>query len=276
VPRPFLPLAPILLLLALMAGCSSLSIGYGQAPRLLAWWVDDYLDLDRAQQAQADAALQQLHAWHRREELPHWQALLRQAQRDAQGGLDAAELRRLEERLDASLRRSLRQAAPLAQALLAGLAERQWQGLQRQLDEKLDEWREREADDPDGRQRARRYVRGLSNWLGDLTPAAEQEAHAQALGWPRSDAALWRERAARRALIVDGLRAWSRGEHEAGVELLMAASARVPQRLGPAEQAQRQRKLDSLSQVLALQPPAEPRRRWAKWLSDLESLQGES
>lgn len=74
-----------------------------------------------------------------------------------------------------------RQAAPLAQALLAGLAERQWQGLQRQLDEKLDEWREREADEPDGRQRARRYVRGLSNWLGDLTPAAEQEAHAQAL-----------------------------------------------------------------------------------------------
>ncbi|WP_326541996.1 DUF6279 family lipoprotein, partial [Pseudorhodoferax sp.] len=142
-PRPFLPLAPLLLLLALMAGCSSLSIGYGQAPRLLAWWVDDHLDLDRAQQAQADAALQQLHAWHRREELPHWQALLRQAQRDAQGGLDAPELRRLEEGLDASLRRSLRQAAPLAQALLAGLAERQWQGLQRQLDEKLDEWRER-------------------------------------------------------------------------------------------------------------------------------------
>ena len=28
--------------------------------------------------------------------------------------------------------------------------------------------------------------------------------------------------------------------------------------------------------VTAEQPPAEPRRRWAKWLSDLESLQGES
>ncbi|MDF3823260.1 hypothetical protein P3G55_25475, partial [Leptospira sp. 96542] len=66
----------ILALAALVTACSTLQFGYGQLPRLAAWQLDSYLDLDRAQSRQLDVALAELHAWHRREELPRVRAVL--------------------------------------------------------------------------------------------------------------------------------------------------------------------------------------------------------
>ena len=52
-------------------------------PLLSGLWMDSYLDLDSAQRARLKDQLRSWTAWHRREELPQWQALLRQ--------IDAAE-----------------------------------------------------------------------------------------------------------------------------------------------------------------------------------------
>jgi len=62
--------------LTLVSGCSALRIGYGTAPDLAYWWLDRYVDFDGAQTARVRDAIAQWFAWHRREQLPEYAALL--------------------------------------------------------------------------------------------------------------------------------------------------------------------------------------------------------
>ena len=124
------------LLLALgLAGCSGLTLAYNQLPLLGGLWIDSYLDLDGAQRARTKDKLQAWAAWHRREELPQWQALLRQARTALDHGtLTAEDLLALERGMRASLERCLQHAAPLAAPVLAELRPEQWLHLQKKLD----------------------------------------------------------------------------------------------------------------------------------------------
>lgn len=263
------------LALALLAGCSSLQFGYGQLPRLVGWWASDYIDFDREQRSQFDAAVRQLHDWHRREELVRWQALLAQADRMLDGGLDDAELQQLEQAFNDSLRRSLKQAAPLAAPVLARLTPEQWAQLQRRMAEKQQEWRERELE-RDADDRAERYVKGLERWLGELPPAAKQLARRQAAQWPAADEALWHERKDAQQRTLEGLRAWAAGDLEGGQRLLLGAAARDGTERGPASLAMRQRATANIVALMKLVEPAAPRQRWARWQADLRQLRNGS
>lgn len=255
----------------LSAGCSSLTLGYGQAPRLLGWWVDGYLDLDRAQSRQLDAALRQLHDWHRRDELPQWVALLQDADATLSRGFSEADLQRLERAVDDSLRRTLQRAAPLAQPLLAQLSEAQWAQLQRRMAEKQQEWREREAEQ-DAEDRSDRYLKALRRWLGELPPPAEQLAQRQAAQWPADDVALWHERREAQLRTLAGLRAWAAGDLDGGTRLMLAAAGRDGLSRGPASLALRQRSLANALALLRVIEPAATRRHWARWQADLRRL----
>ncbi|EED35051.1 conserved hypothetical protein [Luminiphilus syltensis NOR5-1B] len=57
-------------------GCSSTQFIYNRLDTLIRWSVDDYIDLDRDQQQVFDDQLDTLLLWHRREELPRYDALL--------------------------------------------------------------------------------------------------------------------------------------------------------------------------------------------------------
>jgi Family of unknown function (DUF6279) len=261
--------APLLLLL--LAGCSSLTLGYGQLPRLLGWWVDDYVDFDRAQQRQFETALQQMHDWHRREELPRWQALLAQADRMVDGGFAEGELQQLEAGFNDSLRRTFQKMAPLAAPLLANLKPEQWAQMQRAMAEKQQAWREREQDE-DEDERGTRYVKALERWFGDLPPAAAQLARRQAADWPQGDETLWHERKEAQQRTLDGLRAWAAGDLEGGTRLLMASSTRDGAQRGPATQRLRARGIANVVALTQLLDPAAPRARWARWQADLKQL----
>ncbi|WP_374659037.1 DUF6279 family lipoprotein [Inhella sp.] len=272
---PSLPRLSAFLACLLVAGCSSLTLGYGQLPRLMNWWIGGYLDFDRAQGRQLDTALRQWHDWHRREELAQWQALLAQADALLDGGLDEPELLRLEKSFDDSLRRCLERAAPLAQPLLASLSEMQWAQLRRRMAEKQQEWRERE-DERDDEERGDRYVKVLERWLGELPPAAERLARQQAAQWPRGDVALWHERRDAQQRTLDGLRAWAAGDLAGGTRLLLAASARDASARGPAGAAMRQRSLANLAALTRVIEPGLARRQWARWQADMQQLRNGS
>jgi hypothetical protein len=68
----------LLLLVSLggTTGCAT-SFFYERADRLANRWVGGYVDLDASQQATLDAGLAELHAWHRREQLPAYADWLR-------------------------------------------------------------------------------------------------------------------------------------------------------------------------------------------------------
>lgn len=65
-----------------LTGCSALRIGYGQAPDLVYWWMDGYVDFDGDQTPRVRDALAQWFAWHRRSQLPEYADLLVRAQKE--------------------------------------------------------------------------------------------------------------------------------------------------------------------------------------------------
>lgn len=76
--RKLLPALLAFVALGAGSGCAT-SFLYDRADRFANRWVGDYLELDPAQQESLDAALADLHRWHRREQLPAYAAWLRSA-----------------------------------------------------------------------------------------------------------------------------------------------------------------------------------------------------
>jgi hypothetical protein len=268
--KRFLTLCAVVFAL-LLAGCSSLTLAYQQLPLLAGWWIDGYLDLDGTQRARLKTQLQTWQAWHRREELPHWQALLHQATAALDGGFTRDELLALERGALASVERSLQQAAPLAAPLLAGLRPEQWLHLQKEMDENNADWRERHAGRGGPGERAKRYATQLERWLGDLDRATLKQARADAQAWHFDLAAMAQGRVARQAHTVEALHAWSRQELAAGTALMMRNLLPLP-----AEQAYREEIMASLLKLLNglnAEQREQVRRHWAGWGADLRTLQ---
>ncbi|MFO6421576.1 DUF6279 family lipoprotein [Hylemonella sp. W303a] len=260
-------------LLLLVAGCSTLQFGYGQLPRLAAWQMDSYFDLDRAQSRQLDAALAELHAWHRREELPRVRAVLVRADTlwgEPASGRDVTveELNAIEREAIAALNRVLVRAEPLAQPLLASLRPAQWEHLRAKQRKRLDEWLEEEGDPEE---RGDRFVDNLERWLGSLERPLRKMARAEAARWPVQDREALRQTwEARQQRVVDALRAVAQGQREQGLAVL---SASLSEPIDPAlSMAMRASVLRVLNAATPAQR-AQARERWAHWREDLRQLE---
>jgi Family of unknown function (DUF6279) len=66
--------------LSLLGACSALRIGYGTAPDLVYWWLDNYIDFNDTQTPRVRESIKQWFAWHRRSEVPEYAAQLQRAQ----------------------------------------------------------------------------------------------------------------------------------------------------------------------------------------------------
>lgn len=257
-------------LLLVLAGCSSLTLAYQQLPLLAGLWANSYLDLDSDQRARLKVQLQAWQAWHRREELPHWQALLREAQAALDVGFTHEALLSLERGARASVERSLAHAAPLAEPLLASLRPEQWQHLQKEMQENTAEWRERHAGRGGPGERAKRYATNLERWLGGLDRATLKQARADAEAWHFDLQAMAQGRVTRQARTVDALRAWARHDLAEGNALLMQNLLPLP-----AEQAYRDEIITSVLKLLNglnAEQRGHVRQHWGDWQRDLRTL----
>lgn len=140
-PRAFLTRIIGSLLPLLLAGCSTLQLGYNNAATLSYWWLDSYVNFTEAQTAQARDALAALHAWHRQEELPAYVALLRGLQTQAGGNVSAPQVCALRPPVDAALRRLGEQAASGISAMVPTLRPEQLQHLVQHFDKHNRKWR---------------------------------------------------------------------------------------------------------------------------------------
>lgn len=83
----------VLFLPLILSGCSS-TFAYNNLDWLLYWYLDDYVELDKAQKKQFDGKLEQWLAWHRKEELVTYHAQLEALRaRIKEGPLSAQEWR---------------------------------------------------------------------------------------------------------------------------------------------------------------------------------------
>lgn len=160
-PRAFLLRIIGALLPLLLAGCSTIQIGYNNATTLGYWWLDSYVDFTDTQTAQAREALAALHAWHRRDELPAYSALLRQAQALAGGQVSAQQVCALVPPIEAALLRLGEQAAIGLSPLIPSLRPEQLQHMARLFDKHNRKWREEWLDITPAELQARRLKRAV-------------------------------------------------------------------------------------------------------------------
>ena len=76
---------------ATVAGCSTVRIGYNQLDTIALWTADRYFDLDDEQTKAFRARFRRLHEWHRYEQLPDYANFLAQAKARFERGLTEAD-----------------------------------------------------------------------------------------------------------------------------------------------------------------------------------------
>jgi hypothetical protein len=172
----------LLLLVALIAGCSALRLGYRQADTLLAWRANEYFDLNPLQKHELDVRLERLLIWHRYEQLPEYAAFLATAIKKAQPGLKHEDIVWFVDGFKARYRVIVNRGAVDAAEMLATLAPEQIVALQK----KFDKVNRKFASDNelDGSLEKRKHARlkktldQIMDWTGSLTYEQEQKIAA--------------------------------------------------------------------------------------------------
>ncbi len=167
----------ILLALLGLQGCSAIKLGYQQLPTLSYWWLDSSVSFNSEQSERAKVALEQLHQWHRREELASYADFLHRTAHWSHGTVESTQVcnafAEVQTRLDRLMREAVRQAAPVAMML----GPRQLSHMARQWESKNEDWEKdwlRGDEQARMERRVERVVSRYSDFYGSLN--TEQNA----------------------------------------------------------------------------------------------------
>jgi hypothetical protein len=184
----------IVFLGVLLAGCSSVQLAYNNAPALLQYQLDSYLDLDDQQEELLAQQLKQFQQWHRSSELPQYAQLLRAWAKklDQPHQFTADELLQKHRQLEAALLVSAERAAFRLAPLVLTLTPRQRERLRNEFTESNAKYTEDYLQDPIKARETRleRSEDSYSDWFGSLT---EQQVKILQ-SWLRNEpsrAAIW-------------------------------------------------------------------------------------
>lgn len=167
------------LLLATLAGCSILRLGYGHLDTFAVWTADDYFELDPQQRHEFLARFDRLHEWHRYEQLPEYASFLTSARERLQKGLAREDVIWFVEGLKARYRVIINRSAEDAAALLLTLSPAQLDALQRRWEKDngrfVREFRLEGGLEEQRQARARRALSQFRDWVGSLGHEQEQK-----------------------------------------------------------------------------------------------------
>ena len=207
-------------LMALLAGCSTLRLSYGQGPLLAYWWLDGYADFNAEQAPKAKAALADWFAWHRATQLPVYAQALAELQALAADKLTGAQVCSQIAAWQQRVELAYEQAVPAIAEQVRNLTPEQIRHIERQQNKKL---AEAEADflqdDPAERQKAlhKRNIDRAETFYGKLS-VAQLQWLTQSLAQSPFKPELWlAERRQRQQDILRQLRLWQSAHSDAAV-----------------------------------------------------------
>lgn len=131
-----------MILSLLLGGCSTVGIAYNQAPTLLYYWLDDFVDFDSGQATDVKAALKSLHQWHRAEELPKIAHALADLQTLASGRVSAEQVCGQYQRTMELVQETLYHPVPDIARIGRRFSPDQLQGLQKALQKRNQRWQD--------------------------------------------------------------------------------------------------------------------------------------
>jgi len=129
------------LLVLLLAGCSSVRLGYNSAPTLTWWWLDGYVDFSREQAPLAQQGIDRWFEWHRATQLPVYAELLATAGPELLEPVTPAQACRWQSRVRDALSPSLERAIEIAADLVPNLGEAQLRHIEQRYAKGNDEMR---------------------------------------------------------------------------------------------------------------------------------------
>lgn len=236
----FLPRIISGLLLLMLAGCSAVQTGYNNAPTLLYWWLDGYIDFEDAQDRPVRDSLEALHNWHRRQELPAYAELLQRLQRQALEAVTPEQVCNHLAQARVHLQRLGDQSAEGLARLAPTLQAGQLRHLARQFEKHNQKWRGEWLDGTPAELQERRLERTVDRYedfYGRLSEAQKTLLH-QRIAASSFDARLaWTERLRRQQDILGALQEHRNGDRPAHVKAEMLALVR--RSLEPPEPAAR-------------------------------------
>jgi len=228
------------LLLVLLTGCSAVQTGYNNAPTLLYWWLDGYIDFEDAQARPLRESLDTLHAWHRRQELPAYAEWLGRLQQQAGATVTPEEVCNHMAQVRLYLQRLGEQSAYGLARLAPSVQPEQLRHLARQFEKHNQKWREEWLDGSPAElleRRLERTVGRYEDFYGSLSEA-QKTLLRQRITASSFDARLaWAERLRRQQDTLQVLQEHRNGERPAHVKAEMLAL--VQRSLTPPEPAAR-------------------------------------
>lgn len=161
-----------LVLVSLLAGCSTLQLSYNSADILLRWRGDQYFDFQGEQTDAYAARVANLMRWHRAEALPGYAKTAEEAAQRIARGLSREDIVWGYDSVRSYVRTALRAAAVEVAGLLDQLTAAQLETFERRLarDNRQFE-KEQLAGTPEERRdrRAKRTVEQMEDWVGELS-----------------------------------------------------------------------------------------------------------
>ena len=217
-----------------LAGCSAVVPAYNNAPFVVHWWLDGYADFDADQSARVKADLAQLHAWHRKEDLPRIALMLQTVRAAVPGELQAEQVCGwYHEGLDYA-RTLAQRSAPALAATVPGLRLEQTERVRRELAKSAKTWRGKWLDARPSAQIDERLDKALDNvktWYGSASAAQISLLRSQLEATPYDTAMGWAELQRRHKDIVDtmeSVRGQTPQHAQAAIEALLERSLVSP------------------------------------------------
>lgn len=191
----------------LLAGCSAIDFAYNHAPGYVADEFDEAFDLSDLQSRQLDARLDQLFAWHRKEELLLYQQFLEQAAIAAADGITAAEFLNLNYAVRNAWQRSLSKAIDSLGDLAVTLSSEQIENFQRYYRAESEEYQDYLEMSIQQREsyRLKRGFDRLEKWFGGFDSSQEEKVMTHLRQLPDFYEPWIRYREARQQALVGAL-----------------------------------------------------------------------
>ena len=156
-----------------LSGCSLRKLGYNLAPRFIVSRIVDTFDLDKAQKKQTQVAIAELHAWHRKNELPRYVELLDGVIARTADGLTRDEVLWMLKETETTVERTAQKLVPAAAGLLVTLTPEQLSHSEKEMQKGSQERFER-LELPEQEYvnfRLKRAKKNLNTWLGSYNDA---------------------------------------------------------------------------------------------------------
>lgn len=189
-----------------ISACSSIQFGYNNAPSLLQYQMDSYLDLSDQQEEILAQELTALQSWHRQAALPDYAAMLRWWAEDlsVKRALSVDDVLQKQDLLQAALFALGQESANRLAPLVITLSAEQKNRLRKRFDDGNRDYARENKRSPKKMEteRRKRFVKQYERWLGGLSREQMQTLDQWLLSQPNNSQLWGQERIARQEALL--------------------------------------------------------------------------